>query len=150
VVSPPRNGPASLDKEWARRKIGVLFSGKDGKWTFIVLVGPEKEELEVHTKDTNVTGPERGFVHLQVDKNPDKKIANALSRNGEPVYCKDAQYGVENIINYITAELKKQGPGFLEWIVREIFWGWGEFLKQMRLPILKVISFIHAHSHAAQ
>jgi len=151
--SPPHNAPASLDKElekWARRRIGVLFSMQDGIWTFIVLVGPEKDVLEIDRKGEKVTEPEKGFLHMVVNEDSEEEIANARGRNGGLVYCKDVQYGVEDMINYIAIELTKQGPKFLERIVREIFWGWGEFLKQMRLAILRVIPLFAAHSDAAQ
>ena len=144
---PPQDGPALLDDElgkWARRKIGVLFSRQGEIWTFIVLVAPEKEGLEVDGKGKKVTRPEKGFLHLRVDENPDDRIANAHWRNGRLAYCKDAQNRVEDMINYIAAQLKRQGPEFLEWIVRDVFWGWGEFLKQMRLTILQVISLIRS------
>ena len=141
----PHDGPALLEEElgnWARRRIGVLFSRQGGIWTFIVLVGPEKEGLEVDGKGKTETRPEKGFLHLQVDENSDVPIANAHWRNGRLAYCKDAQHRVEGMISYIAARLNKPGPEFLEWIVRDVFWGWGEFLKQMRSTILKVISLI--------
>ena len=51
-------------------------------WTFIVLVGPEKEALEVYTKGKNVTGPERGFLHLQVDENPGEELQTLSGETG--------------------------------------------------------------------
>lgn len=143
--SPHYDGPTLLDNElenWARRRIGVLFSRQDGIWTFIVLVAPEKGALEVGGNGKKVPRLEKGFLHLRVGKNMDDSIANAHWRNGELAYCKDAQNRVEDMINYIAAQLEMQGPKFLEWIARDIFWGWGEFLKQMRLPILRVTSLI--------
>jgi hypothetical protein len=148
-ILPHSDGPALLDNElknWARRRIGVLFSRQGGIWTFIVLVAPEKGGLEVYGNVKKVPRPEKGFLHLRVDNNVEDPIANAHWRNGELAYCKDAQNRVEDMINYIAAQLKSQGPNFLEWIARDIFWGWGEFLKQMRLPILQVTSLTRCSS----
>jgi hypothetical protein len=140
---PPCRGPALLEKEprkWSRRRIGVLFSKQNGIWTFIVLVGPEKEGLEVDGKGKMEKRPKRGFYHLRVT--PDDENVNARGRNGGLVQCTSEQNTSENMMNYIVKRLKRQGPGFLEWIARDVFWGWGEFLKEMRSTILHVISVI--------
>ena len=141
--SPLHDIPARIEEElgkWGRRKVGVLFSKQNGIWTFIVLIAPEKEGLKVDGNGENVEQRDRGFLHLQVDENPGHRIANAHWRNGELAYCKDAQHRSEDMINYIAAQLREQGPRFLEWLARDVFWGWEEFLKEMRLAILQVIS----------
>src|SRR5271167_2079287 len=87
--SSPCDNLALLSKEpgqWAWRRVGVLFSKQDGVWTFIVLIGPETEELEADRKGKKVTKLEKGFVHLQMDENPGEKIANACWRNGSSIY----------------------------------------------------------------
>ena len=148
------DGPALSDKEfsqWSRRRIGVLFSKKNGVWTFIVLLAPEKEGVEIHGKGKK-SGDEnrKGFLHLHVVENSNYDFANAHSENGELVYCAESRFGIENMINFVAMQLKKVGPTFLTSLLQDVFWGWEEFLKQMRLPILEVISLFAAHSHTPQ
>ena len=138
LAGPP--GSVNVTAEWARRRIGVLFSYQAGMWTFIILIAPE-EGQEVDGNVINMPSSEKVFVHLEVDYLEDP-IANTRWTNGRLAFSQAGQHDIHGMMNYIAMRLKTLGPQFLEQIIRDIFWGWEEFLDHIRSTVLKVIPFI--------
>jgi hypothetical protein len=113
---------------WKLRRTGVLFSKqKDSsgneKWIFLIFIEPEDGKSLV-------------FGHRVVDET--NGIPNSFHEDGKLVYCFEREDNIKNLMLHIFANLEKEGPNYSIHIAEDILWGWGEFLKKMRVEILSV------------
>jgi hypothetical protein len=130
----PSSHPIPLETDddvigtWNLRRTGVLFSkqkdsGGNEKWIFLIFIEPEDGKSLV-------------FGHRVVGETNEQP--NSFHENGKLVYCFEREDNIKNLMLYISANLEKEGPNYLTHIAEDILWGWGEFLKKMRLEILSV------------
>ena len=106
---------------WHRRRIGVLFS-KQRFWVYIILIQPGDDGWK--------------FCYRRI-KDAQETTPNAHCTSGLRFYT-GAEASLEDTINYFTIKLKDDGPGFLENILQDVFWGWEEFLHHVRSQTMSV------------
>lgn len=106
---------------WHRRRIGVLYS-KQKIWVYIVLIQPGDNDWK--------------FCY-RIIKDAHETTPNAHCTGGLRFY-NGAEASLDDAINYFTIKLKEVGPGFLENILQDVFWGWEEFLHHVRSQTMSV------------
>lgn len=131
----PSNHPTTLQTDddvigtWRLRRTGILFSKqKDSngteRWIFLIFIEPEDGKPLV-------------FGHRVIDENIG--VPNSFHEDGKLVYCFEREDDIKNLMLYISTNLEQEGLKYLTNIVEDILWGWGEFLKKMRIEILSVM-----------
>lgn len=123
TLHPPHGINDDMIGSWNLRRTGILFSKQEQMWIFLVFIEPGDEGLV--------------FSHRIVDLE-DVDEPNSTHESGVPAFCGEREDDIRNLMNYIASNIESKGPIFLEHIAEDILWGWGEFLKQMRLKILQV------------
>ena len=105
-----------------RRRVGILFSKQKNIWNFLVLIGPGDDTMGLSVFEIDI-GNEFPNAHLPC---------------GNKAKCTERPLRLKNMIKYIDVGLKRDGPGFVESLGRDVVWGLAEFLKELMREIIRV------------